>query len=197
MDNKSLYNAHDYALCFQRGEERGFEWFFRQFYPALTLFANKIVYNKEVAEEIASTAFLKIWEKHYKFNRLSGIRSYLYQVVKNDSLKWLQKSNKQQAALDEITYLNRLASEKDHFQHLVSTELIRQLAAFKDFLPPQCSKVFQMLYVEGKSVKETARELNISVSTVRTQQKRGLNEIRERLGLACFFVICIFQFLAK
>jgi RNA polymerase sigma-70 factor (ECF subfamily) len=152
-----------------------------------------MVKDKPTAEEIASTAFLKTWEKHFQFETPAGLRSYLYQVVKNDSLKWLEQAKKQQAALQEIKYLGRNNCEKDAFQHMVGAELTRFLAAMVDYLSPQCGKIYQMLYVEGKTVKETARALNISVSTVRTQQRRGLNAIRERMGLISFFVACILQ----
>jgi RNA polymerase sigma-70 factor (ECF subfamily) len=193
MEKKSNYNAHDYALSFQRGEERGFIWFFRHYYPALTLFAYKLVKDKPTAEEIASTAFLKTWQKHFQFETPAGLRSYLYQVVRNDSLKWLEQAKKQQYALQEIKYLDRNNCEKDAFQHMVGAELTRYLAAVVDYLSPQCRKIYQMLYVEGKTVKETARAHNLSVSTVRTQQRRGLNAIRERMGLISFFVACFLQ----
>jgi DNA-directed RNA polymerase specialized sigma24 family protein len=38
-----------------------------------------------------------------------------------------------------------------------------------------------LLYIEGKSIKETAEELQVSASTVKTQKKRGLDALRKKI----------------
>ena len=181
MQRVQEHTPQDRALSFQRGEEAGFNWFFRQLYPSLTFFAFKITADAAVAEEIASTAFIRIWERHCQFSAPENIRSYLYQVVKNDALKWLQKEKRASIASREAVYsLDK--TELDHFQHLVTAEMTRQLHASMQQLPPECSRVFRLLYIEGKSIKETARELQLSPSTVKTQKARGLALLRTKLA---------------
>jgi RNA polymerase sigma-70 factor (family 1) len=176
-----IHTPQEYALSFQSGEEIGFAWFFRLLYPSLIHFAYKISSDRLNAEEIASTAFIKIWKRHSQFNSPESIRAYLYQIVRNDALKSLKKDQKEAALQREVSYLWLADKQKDHFQSLVAAETTRQLVATMDLLPPQCGRVFKMLYVEGKTVKETAQELNLSLSTVRTQQKRGLDTLRQKM----------------
>lgn len=181
MQRKNLYEANDYALLFQRGEEISFTWFFRQLYPSLTLYSFKIIGNKEASEEIASNAFLKIWEKHERFNDADSIKAYLYRIVRNDALKYLHKVKQQLAANKEVIYLYGYQNEKDHFNSMVTAEISREILNAINALPAECSKVFQLLYVEGKTVKEAAEELNLSPSTIKTQKTRGLSALRKSL----------------
>ena len=134
-----------------------------------------------VAEEIAAEAFTKIWRLHQRFDSPEGIRAYLYQIVRNDCLKWLQKEKKAKWHWSNLLYLQSADQEKDHFHYLVNAETTRLLRAAIELLPPECSKVFRLLYVEGKSVNETALELEVSTSTVKTQKARGLRTLREHL----------------
>jgi len=56
-------------------------------------------------------------------------------------------------------------------------------------LPPQCRTIFLKLYIEGKSIAETADELQLTASTIRNQKARGIKLLRVKLtGL--WFVVC-------
>lgn len=181
MQRKNLYEANEYALLFQQGEEISFTFFFRQLYPSLTLYCFKITGDKDASEEIASTAFIKIWEKHEKFSDADSIKAYLYRIVRNDALKYLRKEKQQLAANKEVIYLYGNQSEKDCFTSLATAEITRELLNAINSLPEECSKVFRLMYIEGKSIKETAESLQVSASTVKTQKKRGLEALRKRI----------------
>jgi len=182
------YSPQDYALFFQEGEERGFAYFFRQLYPALTLFAYKLTGEKEQAEEIASNAFIKIWQRHHLFDTPESIRAYLYQIVRNDALKALQKAKRQRIITNDVTYLWKDRQETDYFHHLVTAETTRQLQESLDLLPSECRRIFHLLYIEGKSVKEVATELNLALSTVKTQKSRGLAVLKKRFAAFTFAI---------
>ena len=179
----AYYTADDYTIFFQQGEEKGFAWFFRELYPALSFYCFKITGNKESSEEIASTAFIKIWERHEQFTDAQSIKAYLYRIVRNDALKHLEKQKRQATVNTEVVYLQGNQLEKDHFTALVSTETQRQLLQAINALPAECSKVFKLLYVEGKTIKEAAEQLRLSVSTVKTQKKRGIDALRKSMLL--------------
>jgi RNA polymerase sigma-70 factor (ECF subfamily) len=57
-------------------------------------------------------------------------------------------------------------------------------------LPPECRKIFTMLYIEGKTVRETADELGLARSTIKTQKARGLAMLRKKIRpyLYCILV---------
>lgn len=180
MQNHSLHNE-DYVFSFQQGEEKGFAWFFNKLYPTLTFYCNKIIGDKEASEEIASHAFMKIWERHERFADADSIKAYLYRIVKNDALKYLRKEKQTTAFNKEVVYLYASEHQKDCFNSLVTTEITNELLLAINALPAACSKVFKLMYLEGKSIKETAEELNLSTSTVKTQKARGLAVLRKMI----------------
>lgn len=168
-----------HTLSFQQGEEEGFNFFFKRLYPALCFFANKIIHNRPAAEEIASEAFIKIWQRHDQFADAGDIKAYLYQIVKNDSLKWLQKDARISIA-ETAMAVNSEYSQASHFENIVWSEVTSELHQAISSLPKACRQVFEMLYIEGKSITETAAALHLSPSTVRTQKARGLVFLRRK-----------------
>jgi RNA polymerase sigma-70 factor (ECF subfamily) len=187
--------AVNYSLSFQRGEEEGFAWFFHELYGALTFYCFKIIGDKEASEEIASNAFIKIWHRHDQFCDAPSITKYLYRIVKNDALKHLRKEKQSAATKKEVVYLYGNEYEKDAFNSLVTAEISRELLNAINSLPAECSKVFRLMYIQGKSIKETAEALRLSPSTVKTQKKRGLESLRKTFHLSISLIAMAISFL--
>ena len=181
MQNEFVHNVNEYSLAFQQGEEKGFDFFFRELFPALCFFANRMLDNRCEAEDIASFAFIKIWKRHSQFNDAINIRSYLYQIVRNDCLSFLQQKNRKAKVQKEIEYLT-MANFKDNYESdIIRAEFYAELYLAINSLPKECRKVFTMLYVHGKTVKEISKELNLSPSTIKTQKSRGFIILRKKI----------------
>jgi len=172
----------EFAFSFQQGEEKGLTYFFDLLYPALCFFAARLTGSVETAKEIASDAFIKTWHKHEKLSSASAIKAYLYQVTRNDCYKWLHQQKKIQALHKELAALSE-SVEQSHLHLLIQSELISQLHQHIAQLPEGCKKVFNKLYIEGKTVAETANELELTVSTVKTQKARGLQHIKNQFSI--------------
>lgn len=167
---------------FKNGEERGFNYIFKEIYASLCLYSFRITKNQAAAEEIAANAFIKIWQRHERFNDLGSARAYLYTIARNDSLKWLRSKGREHVMHGNIVYLMHGMTEKEHVKYLVEAELLREIYGAINELPAACRKVFTMLYIEGKSIKQIAAELQLSVSTVKTQKQRGLAFLKKRFS---------------
>jgi RNA polymerase sigma-70 factor (family 1) len=178
---ESTSHANEYALAFQQGKEKGFDFFFRELFPSLCFFANHILDNRCEAEDIASSAFIKIWKRHSQFNNAKNIRSYLYQIVRNDCFSFLQHKNRTAKAQKEIEYLSVANFEDNYEADIIRAELYSELYLAINSLPKECRKVFTMLYIHGKTIKEISRELNLSSSTIKTQKSRGLVILRKKI----------------
>jgi RNA polymerase sigma-70 factor (ECF subfamily) len=180
VQQRHFYSDADYTLAFYRGEVKGFTYFFRLFYSSILFFAYKMIKDKQLAEEIVSSAFIKIWQRHKQFDSAENIKTYLYRIVRNDAVKHLDQKKRQIASHKEIFYLYGSDHEKDHFNNLVRAETLRQLSDAINSLPAECSKRFRLMYIEGKKTNEIVKELGLSASTVKTQKARGLLVIKKR-----------------
>lgn len=169
-----LANEEDAFAAFKAGNEAGLAFLFRVYYPVLVVFACKFTSNA-LAEEIVNEAFYKIWEKRSSNNSLSHFRSYLYKIVYHDCLK-----ARRVAITGEL--LPEAVDEFDYSAELIKSETLRHLYLAIESLPAQCKAVFTQLYVEGKTVRETADAMGIALSTVKAQKARGIELLRAKLG---------------
>jgi RNA polymerase sigma factor (sigma-70 family) len=69
--------------------------FFNKYYQKLIWFALLFVKNQNAAEEVVSDVMLSIFNKREKLAESDNIEGYIFISVKNQSLKYLRKYNRQ------------------------------------------------------------------------------------------------------
>lgn len=166
------------AFAFQQGEESALAFFYREFQPALALYAFRWV-SRPIAEEIASDALVKTWRMHGKLSSYPAIRAYLYKTVRRDSLHAFKREQKRSETHQKSNPVE--VTNDTPFDHTVRSEVYRLIHTALRDLSPGNQKVLRMHYLEGKSTGEIARELHLSPNTVNTQKVRGLEALRKRL----------------
>jgi RNA polymerase sigma-19 factor, ECF subfamily len=174
--------ADDYVQLFKEGREEGFNHFFNSYYKRAVFFAFGYIRNKEAAEDIIEDSFIKLWNKKEIFETEAGLKAYLYKTVHNACLRWLwQKQNRNR---HNLSFANQNSTtEQSYVENIIRTETLHQLHRAIDQLPAQCKKIFTKLYIEGKSVAETAQEMNLTASTVKNQKARGIKLLRPKLSI--------------
>lgn len=157
-----------------------FEQLFLVGYKPLRSFCKKLVHINEVAEELVSEVFFKIWNNRKAIVISSSPKSYLYTAVRNISFDHLRKEKKY-----SLTNLdNAVAIPCDYFDPQKRSEYqelqIRINEAIAK-LPKQCRLVFQLSREEGLRYNEIAEKLHLSVKTIETQMGRALKSLRKSL----------------
>lgn len=180
MLKQTAYQSEEYLVhAFQNGDEKALAVIYEDFHPVLSLYANRFLDNRSIAEEIASNALAKTWQMHWKLDSYGAIRAYLYKVVQRDSLAFLRKEKKR-TNMHKAAQLPDITTETP-FEQLVRTELYHLLHNALKELSPGNQKVISMYFLEGKNTNEIAQELNLHPSTVKTQKTRGLEALRKLL----------------
>ena len=73
------------------GDEETYIFLFREYYVSLCAYSRRYVGRKDVAEEIVSDTFMKIWENRERIEINTSIKAYLFNAVCNNSLNYLRK----------------------------------------------------------------------------------------------------------
>jgi RNA polymerase sigma-70 factor (family 1) len=181
MHPPKQHHRVDYIDRLKNGDETAFDFFFREYYAALCYYSFQVTRSKADAEEIAGNSLVKFWERRMRFDSLAAIRSFLYTSAKNESLNCVR--NRQRAARNiKASAVFSDLSEKNNFERLVETETYREIVVALETLPPQCKKIFSMLFLQGKSYQQIASELQVSVATVRSQKARAIGLLRKKLS---------------
>lgn len=195
--NQTEKSARTYAIKnyvledFKRGNQQAFNKIFRDLYPALCYYGFQITGDRFSAQDIAEEAFIKVWERRHLFNQFNVLKAYLYTIVKNDSINWLKAETRRRVSEDTGAGLLH-NNEPLAWEKLVKTELIHELHSIIKKLPPQRQKVMTMLYQEGKSVKQAAEELKVSLTAVKLHKKAGLQFLQKLMPLkALLFILMV------
>ena len=136
----------------------------------------------ETAEDIVQDVFSAMWEKKIPFENLSQFRVYMYNAVRNRSLKQVAKNKHIEVSIDN----SDISSEEFHLlpsgeEDFYSEEIYRRMILAIESLPDRQRSVF-LLAIEGKKNSEIAETLHISEDTVKTHRKRGMATLREKMS---------------
>ena len=168
-------------------QTEAFRELFSEFYNSLVLFAMGFVEQQDVAEDIVQEVFIAVWERDARYPTYNAFRSFLYNSVKNASLNHLKHKNVEEKYLASLN----LENEGDDIDlKMMEEDLYRLLFKTIDELPDKCRNIF-LLHLEGKGNEEIALLLNLSILTVKTQKKRAMSYIRERLGRVYFVMMSL------
>jgi len=77
----------------ETGSDQDFAVLYNKIKPGLTSYINKIVKDREMAEDIAVNTLTKMWTKIEQYNPSYGITTWLYRIAFNDSLGYIKKRN--------------------------------------------------------------------------------------------------------
>jgi RNA polymerase sigma-70 factor (family 1) len=177
--HKKVDTAEDALIALLEDREEGLDYFFMNYYSQLTYFAWKMLQDQFIAEETAAESFVKLWNKREQLTDARSIKAWLYSTVRNACIDHLRKSKRMQISKNEVAYLHE-KTETSILHHMIEAETIQQILNTLNFLPPKCSEVFRMFYIQGKSYEEIAAEMNISPHTARNQKKRAVRLLRKQ-----------------
>ncbi len=162
------------------GNLTAFEMLFRTYYQPLCNYAFTFVQDRDEAEEIVQSTFLNIWEKRENLSIHTGVKPYLYAMVRNACLNVLKHEKiKQQHVTMEMAIAER--SIESVARTIIASELEAKIHGAMDHLPEQCRLIFKLSRFEDLKYAEIAEQLNISIKTVENQMGKALRIMREQL----------------
>ena len=161
------------------GDEKAFEWVFKQYYSKLCGYASRFVYSDESAEEVVQEVFVRFWERSENLNPESSLAAYLYRSVYNTCLNQIKHEKvKDNYRNYVINYMDRYADDLQDAEE--QKELLQMVVDAIDELPPRCSEIFKLSRFEGLKYQEIAEHLGISLKTVEVQMGKALRVLREK-----------------
>ncbi len=152
---------------------KSMELLFNEYYRSLVLWADIFMKNIPESEDLVHDYIVKLWERRF-FIKLSPItlKSYLYSSVKNASINKIKKKD---PLSRYVLCDNQFPFLQDDLFELVLIERIEQEI---NKLPRRSREVVNLVYKEGKSYKQAAEILGVSISTVKTLLVISMKKIR-------------------
>lgn len=175
-------NSFSQSRRLKAGDQTAFKEIYDRYKKDLYGYCRSLVKSDAYAEEIVQDVFVKFWVHFENIDPELSIRSYLFTMVRNASFNFLKKAAKTKELHAEI-FRNEYSEDNSTTRSLVEAdyESIKEKAI--DLLPPRRKAIFLMSRNEEMTYEDIGKELNISVSTVKTQMSLALATIREYLRL--------------
>lgn len=166
--------------AFTEDPEKGCELLFRAYYNDLCSTAIRMVYSKQIAEDVVGEVFLNFWNnRSFETIRIS-YRAYLFRAVRNRAYNYLRfELGKYAASLEGAPEPADFQKVEQPDQIILMDELVHRINQVVSDLPPMARRVFIMSRYEGKPHLQIAAELGINTKTVESHITRALHSIRK------------------
>ena len=171
----------DFIARLNAKEDKAFRELFRLFYRYLVVYGVRIIKNVEESKDIVQDVFVAVWKSKKDWNSFEGLRSFLYESVKNGCLNYLKHKKQEQAYAEYYLRTTEEAVEETENYEMIREEVLRRVYRLAEELPEGCRKVF-LQHLDGKKNEEIAELFKISVETVKSQKKKAINYVRDNLG---------------
>lgn len=185
------------------GDEKAYRYLYDNHYPVLCKMASQYLHDDFLAESIVGDVIFHIWEVRCDLYITTSIRGFLVKCVRNKCLDYIKSQynqrNKSMTSLGDkdINYERNVISDDYPLGTLMGKELESEIYEAVERLPEKCKIVFKMSRFEGKKGDEIAKELNISINTVKYHLKNALSSLYVDLNkyLVMIFFLVINDFL--
>ena len=134
--------------------------------------------SQEDMEEIISDTFVAFWKNSKYLRKDLLVKPYLKGIAKN-LIKNKYRDNNINVSIEN--YENTLVEDFDIDDILESNEKNELIIDTLKTLNKNEYSTFMMYYYEGKNIKEISKELNLSVSNVKTILHRVRKKIKRNL----------------
>jgi RNA polymerase sigma-70 factor (ECF subfamily) len=180
------------------GDEKSFKRFFDLYKDKIYVYLLSIVKINEIAEELTSDVFLKIWLKRSELKNIENIDGYLFIIAKNKALDFLRaasRNKKLQEWIEESFSDNEAQNCRDN----VTVLLERQESVKKilEGLTVQRREIITLSHIEGYTYEEISNHLQISKNTVRNtivQTIKVLQKWNGRPEIDAYWLIIILSY---
>jgi RNA polymerase sigma-70 factor, ECF subfamily len=141
--------------------------------------------SAEESEEVVLDVFAQVWRIADRYDPTkSRVDTWLFMLARSrmlDRLRKLQSRTPSSGEVVDIASIQVAASSGDPIDVAMVSERREQVIAVLGQIPNEQRLVLELAYYQGLSHSEIAQKTGISLGTVKTRIRLGLNKLRSAL----------------
>ena len=166
----------------QLGDKAAFEQLVIRHQDLVFSLAYKLTGNREMANDVAQEAFIRAWKAIEKFRGDSTFSTWIYRITVNTAWTLRKKAKKHNTLNIDDTYEPIVIDEKkDPELVAINSDLSSVLINALDKIPIDQRIIVELKNIEGRSHKEIADYLDISVTAAKVRLHRAHQKLRQIL----------------
>jgi RNA polymerase sigma-70 factor (family 1) len=175
----STYSDEELLLAIRQDDEKAFAELVRRYWQQVHATAYARIRSLDATEEIVQNLFISIWDKRGTLS-IRHLPSYLNAATKNRVLNYIDSQLTLKRHWDY--YKQFIAPEEYVTDHDVkANELMEALECGLNQLPEKSKKIFRLHQLEGLSISEIARSLNLSEKAIQYHITQSAKRLRLHL----------------
>ena len=142
-----------------------------------------IVYNIDIAEDLAQETFERFYVKNMAFPSEDDARYWLIRVAKNLALNHVRRNKREIAMVDKVHKMpSKTVNMRSGESEVVEKESMRQVREAIKSLPENLRMVIQLKEFSGLDYKSISKVLGISETNVKVRVFRARKKLEEILA---------------
>jgi RNA polymerase sigma-70 factor, ECF subfamily len=141
--------------------------------------------SPEESEEVVLDVFAQVWRIAERYDsHKSRVDTWLFMMARSrilDRVRKLQRRTPATGAALDISEIQTPAPNVDLIEAAVIAERREQVIAVLQKIPDEQRVVLELAYYQGLSHSEIAAQTGLSLGTVKTRIRLGLNKLRSAL----------------
>jgi|SRR5262245_48818805 len=171
------------------GDKEAFRLLVERHTRSIYSVAYRMTGNESDAEEILQETFLRAYKSLRNFELRASFSTWLYRIAVNRALDFLKAKkmtdayqiSEQPGSEENEREIQVAAPNPGPERLLLSAEARQRLARAITLLSPAERVAFTMRHMEGRSIEEISKTLNVRASAAKNSIFRAVQKIREQL----------------
>lgn len=173
MEKEALV-INDLVTACKRGDRVAAGQLYKRYSKAMYNLCLRMLNNKQEAEDVLQDSFYQVFKNIGNFRGEATVGAWIKRIVVNRCLNHIKKKKPLLVEIDHIEFEEEEPVDERKYGYTV--EKVKEAI---ESLPDGYRIVLTLYLFEGYSHKEIAKELNISLSTAKTQYMRAKRRVRE------------------
>ena len=166
----------------QLGDKSAFEELIKRHQDLVFSLSFKLTGNRELANDVAQESFIRAWKAIEKFRGDSTFGTWIYRITVNTAWTLRKKAKKHYSLNIEDTQEPVVIDEKkDPELVAINSDLSVVLRKALNQIPLEQRIIVELKNIEGRSHKEIADYLDISVTAAKVRLHRAHQKLRNIL----------------
>lgn len=157
------------------GDRRAFETLYRNYFPRLARFLDRMTRKPQMIEEIVNETMLVVWQKSHTYDSSSKVSTWIFAIAYRKALKAI-KALDEPVESDFEQYPGEAMHEPEH--EVAHLQLQRIVGKALDALSLEQRAVVNLVYFHGLGYGEIAEIMDCPVNTVKTRMFHARHRLK-------------------
>ncbi len=178
---KNTTSNTELVKLLKKGDMAAFDAIYNKYCHKLHGFVLRYLKQEEDAEGIVQEVFIKIWESRHKIDIYSSFEAFLFTIAYNTSISLLRKRVSETKSREYLKSFQQANAPENAIDELQFKELNNKVQSLLKKLTPRQREIYLLSREEGLTHKEIAKNLDISINTVKNHLVSTLKFLKSHM----------------